>query len=357
MANFTIADLEESAHKSNSAKTAEATQILKEGLTFGGSRLRRLEEAISTSDFHTALLDGFKIASVEIMGKATREWETLAVKSTLPDFRSVKVRDFFGGLNLQLVPEGTEYPLGKIAETNFELNADKYGGGYKFTYEMWKNRDFSGLLNIPQMFANAAIEAENKVVFGALLNAKDGGLNTGFFKGSSAGTGALSAATLEAAWKAQSVRKRIDGKSGVDLTDYYLVIHPAMVMDAERLINADKIERQDETGKITTTEMNPFRGRFKILAPQTLADLGMKPKQWFLLPGAKSKNPALGVAFMQGAEQPDMRVQNNQGETLTGGRILFEEGSFSNDTIDYRVRHVVGATTLFDSAAYASTGA
>lgn len=352
--HFMIDVLEESAAKANAAKTAEATKILTEGLRGGIHARHRLEEAISTSDFHTSLLDGFKLASIELMTQATREWEPLALRTTVPDFRSVKVRDFFGGLDLQRVPEGTEYPLASIQQTELELKAEKFGSGFLFTWEMWKNRDFSGLLNIPQMFANAAIDSENRNVFGLLLDAA-GGLNTGFFKEASAGTGALSWDTLEAAYKAQPLRKRIDGRSGVDLTDYYLVVHPAAAIDAERLINAPEVEVT--SGNRKTREANPFRGRLKVLAPQTLADLGMNPEQWFLLPGAKSKNPALGITFLQGHENPDMRVQNNQGNALGGGQILFEDGSFENDTIHYRVRHVHGAATLFDSAAYASTGA
>lgn len=352
--SFTIEALEEGAAKAKVAKTAEATKILTEGLRGGTHAMHRLEEAISTSDFHTSLLDGFKLASVELMTQASREWEPLALRTTVPDFRAVKVRDFFGGLDLKRVPEGTEYPLASVEQTELELKAEKFGSGFLFTWEMWKNRDFSGLLNIPQMFANAAIESENKNVFGLLLDNK-GALNTKFFKGAAAGTGALSWGTLEAAYKAQSLRKRLDGRSGVDLTDYYLVVHPAAVIDAERLINAPEVEVT--SGDRKTREANPFRGRLKVLAPQTLADLGMKPEQWFLLPGAKSKNPALGITFLQGHENPDMRVQNNQGNALGGGQILFEDGSFENDTIHYRVRHVHGAATLFDSAAYASTGA
>lgn len=353
--SFTIEALEEGAAKAKVAKTAEATKILTEGLRGGTHAMHRLEEAISTSDFHTSLLDGFKLASVELMAQATREWEPLALRTTVPDFRTVKVRDFFGGLDLKRVPEGTEYPLASVEQTELELKAEKFGSGFLFTWEMWKNRDFSGLLNIPQMFADAAIESENRNVFGLLLNGTDGSLNSTFFKGDAAGTGALSWDSLEAAYKAQALRKRIDGRSGVDLSDYYLVVHPAAAIDAERLISAPEIEVTE--GKRKVREANPFRGRLKVLAPQTLADLGMKTEQWFLLPGAKSKNPALGITFLQGHENPDMRVQNNQGNALGGGQILFEDGSFENDTIHYRVRHVHGAATLFDSAAYASTGA
>lgn len=353
--HFMIDVLEESAAKANAAKAVEATKILTEGLRGGTHAMHRLEEAISTSDFHTSLLDGFKLASVELMTQATREWEPLALRTTVPDFRAVKVRDFFGGLDLQRVPEGTEYPLASVEQTELELKAEKFGSGFLFTWEMWKNRDFSDLLNIPQMFTNAAIESENRNVFGLLLNGTDGGLNTTFFKGDAAGTGALTWDSLEAAYKAQALRKRIDSRSGVDLTEYYLVVHPAAAIDAERLINAPEIEVTE--GKRKVREANPFRGRLKVLAPQTLADLGMNPAQWFLLPGAKSKNPALGITFLQGHENPDMRVQNNQGNALGGGQILFEDGSFENDTIHYRVRHVHGAATLFDSAAYASTGA
>lgn len=353
--HFMIDVLEESAAKAKVAKTAEATKILTEGLRGGIHARHRLEEAISTSDFHTSLLDGFKLASVELMAQATREWEPLAVRTTVPDFHTVKARDFFGGLKLQRVPEGTEYPLGSLEQLEISLQAEKFGSGYKFTWEMWKNREFSGLLDIPQLFADAAIESENSNVFGLLLNGTDGSLNGTFFKGDAAGTGALTRENLQAAWSKQALRKRIDGKSAADLSDYYLVVHPSAVLEAEALVNTAEVVVKESKTEYKTP--NTLRGRLKVMAPRTLADLGMKPEQWFLLPGAKSKNPALGITFLQGHENPDMRVQNNQGNALGGGQIVFEDGSFSNDTIDYRVRHVHGAATLLDTAAYASTGA
>lgn len=348
---MTIEAALEGAH--DNVKVLEALKIFNEGRNGGIHARHRLEEAMSTSDFHTRLMDGFKIGAVELMKSATREWEPIAAKALVPDFRKVHMRDFFGGLTLQLVPEGSEYPLETLEETSLEIGVSKYGSGVKFTYEMWKNRDFSSLVNIPQLFANAAIDAENRNVFGLLLNAQ--GTPSSFFKGPGAGTGALNAETLEAAYVAQTQRKRLDKKSAVDLTDLYLVVPAGLALTAERLVNAERVERT--VGDLKTTEANPFRGRIKILVSQTLTDLGATAGTWFLLPGAQSKNPALGIAFLNGGEAPDMRVLNNQGQNLSGGQVIFEEGSFLDDTIHYRVRHVTGSALLMDSAAYGSTGA
>lgn len=353
---FTVQLAEDAARKNQAHEIAEATRILREGLTGGIHAMHRLEEAISTSDFHTRLVQGFQLAGIELVKKSEREWEPLAVRTTVPDFRSVQIKDFFGGLTLEEIPEGAEYPLGGFQDTNLELKAKKYGAGYKFTWEMWRNRDFSGLLNIPQTFANAAIDAENRAVFGLFLNGQGKPNATLFDSKDGQGTKPLGYAALEEAYTALTLRKRIDGKSAVDLHELYLVVHPANLINAERLLNADKIKRTLDGGE-EVTEQNPLRGRVKVLASQTLADLGADPKAWYLVPGKTSKNPALGMAFLQGREAPEFRAQNNQGTLLGGGQLLFEDGSFRNDTIEYRVQHVLGAATLFNQATFASTGA
>ena len=81
-------------------------------------------------------------------------------------------------------------------------------------------------------------------------------------------------------------------------------------------------------------------------------------KTWFLLPGPNTNvKPAAGVAFMAGEESPDLRVKNDQGNRIGGGSVGPEEGSFDDDTIQYRVRHIAGGVALYDDAVYVGVGA
>ena len=52
-----------------------------------------------------------------------------------------------------------------------------------------------------------------------------------------------------------------------------------------------------------------------------------------------------------------MRYKADQGNSLGGGSLSADAGSFDDDTIYYRVRHIVGAATGDPKFTYASDGA
>ncbi|GAA1046056.1 hypothetical protein [Rothia amarae] len=335
-------------------KILEAVQTFKAGLHGTPMAQAQLLEAMSTSDFAPRLGAGFEIQMLDIWKETEKEWQGIAKRVVVPDFRPIKLGTFLNGTDLLPVNEGEEYKAQGLTESNVEIKAEKMGRRRQWTYELEKARAFSVLANIPRDFADAAVKAENTAAFKSLVDAK-GALNTSFFTGAAKPTNLpLNAENLEDAYRSLALRKGIDGVKTADVSDLYLVVHPAQLFAANRIVNAETIEVTN--GTVKTTEANPFRGLVKVIAPQTLANLGMDVNAWFLLPGSASQNPALGIAFMQGEETPDIRVKNDQGFRVGGGNIAPEEGSYIDDTIDFRVRHIVGGTTLFNHAAYASAG-
>ena len=114
------------------------------------------------------------------------------------------------------------------------------------------------------------------------------------------------------------------------------------------------------SGDVKTVEANPFRGVITVVAPKALArynKAATAATTWFLLPAPGSENPALVKASLRGYENPDIRQKNDTGVAVGGGQLSPDEGSFLDDTISYRGRHVVGAATVMPFAVYASTGA
>lgn len=333
----------------------EAIKTFKAGLNGSPMAQATLQEAMSTSDFAPRLGQGFEIQMLDIWKDTPKEWEGVAKKVVVPDFNATKLGAFLTGTDLLPVNEGEEYKAQDVTETTVDIKAQKYGRRRQWTLELQVARQFSVLANIPRDFADGAVKAENVAAFSGLLDAK-GAINTGFFTGAAKPSNTpLNAANLEKAYQSLFLRKGIDGVKTADVSDLYLVVHPAQLFAANRLVNADTIETEISSG-VKVTEANPFRGIVKVIAPQTLADAGMDANAWFLLPGANSKNPALGVAFLQGYEQPDIRVRNDQGSRVGGGDLAPEEGNFLADLIEYRVRHIVGGTALFNQGAFASTG-
>ena len=68
---------------------------------------------------------------------------------------------------------------------------------------------------------------------------------------------------------------------------------------------------------------------------------------WILAPKGGNAGGAgdvtIGMAFLAGEEQPEVRVSGLAGYTPSGAQIDWRAGSFDNDTFDLRVRVVNGA--------------
>jgi hypothetical protein len=75
-----------------------------------------------------------------------------------------------------------------------------------------------------------------------------------------------------------------------------------------------------------------------------------------VLPLPSAPRPAFYSGFLAGYEAPDLRYKNDQGGRLGGGAIPANEGSFDDDTIYFRVRHVHGAAFGDPKFTYASDG-
>jgi hypothetical protein len=70
-------------------------------------------------------------------------------------------------------------------------------------------------------------------------------------------------------------------------------------------------------------------------------------------PGTTAKSP-LWFATLTGYETPDYRYLNNQGKSMGGGDLGADDGSFDDDSVQYRARHICGAATGDPTLTYAS---
>src|SRR5690606_22282900 len=105
---------------------------------------------------------------------------------------------------------------------------------------------------------------------------------------------------------------------------------------------------------VTTIEGNYMRGVVTLVENPWLPIVGTGfsnvNSTWFVLPSTTSQNPALVQGFMVGEETPDLRVKSDAGNALGGGTLSPESGAFDDDTIQYRVRHVMGSAALYNDA-------
>lgn len=356
MSSFMNTEAIAEAKPQNLTNVMEAAKLFKAGMTGTAGQRAKLQEAFTTSDFPGFLGKALDIELLNLYRDIEPEWKDVADPYTVNDFRPKKLVDLFGIRDFDDVGQGEEYKAKPIDETIYEIKGEKTGATYGLTWELNLSQDWDALSNLPGRMANASRRTEDKKVFGALIDPA-GGPSKALFTGEYAPSNLpLTAENLEAAYSAMVTRDGYNGNP-VDLTKAVLVVHPALRMTAERIVNAEFIETT--SGKTTSREPNPFRGMFKVVAPRALQSYDKGPNAattWYILPGVGSENPALAKVGLVGHENPDIRYQNNQGNAVGGGQIDHTEGSFNDDTIWYRGRHVIGGATLMPYGAYASTG-
>ena len=171
----------------------------------------------------------------------------------------------------------------------------------------------------------------------------------------------LNADTLQAAIQELSLRKNHRDEL-VDVSSLYLVHGPALRYQvANLLVNLSELEITDTSGTKTTKQKitNPFRGVVKPLESRSVGQrLGTASgTAWALIQGKGSDLPSIIRTGLAGHPEVDIRVKNDQGQSLGGGALSPYDGSFKDDTIWYRGRSVLGIDPGFTPGVWASKGA
>lgn len=347
------------AAPSEDERIFEAAKLFGEGRNPANfSRNNTLMEAFTTSDFPKLLGAAFEKEAMGAQKNAVKEYDLFAFEKNLSDFRPKKMVDLFGNEYFEDVKEGDEYKGGKLAETDVEIKTGKTGKNFGLTWELQLSRDFSDLADFPKVLGNAAVNTENRKIYEVLVGST--GLKPGFF--GTVDNKPLTSENVVAAIESMSLKEN-HRKELVDISSIVMVVGPGLAMRARQILNAEKIVRKvdDGAGNVTETEeTNPFRGLVQLQVSREFVNLngaGTKNTSWALLPGKSTSNPAVVKTGLIGHENVDIRVKRDQGERPGGGAVPVNDGSFTDDTIWFRGRHVTGGAKGFTVAVYGSKGA
>lgn len=339
-------------------RVAEAAKLFAEGVAKRTPAAEhRLKEAMTRSDFPLLLGKAFEVEAIQRQKDAVKEYEPFTFETTVPDFRPKKFRDIFGSTVFEEVAEGEEYKADSLSETEIEIQVKKFGRRFQYTWELAISGDFTGLADFPRRLGNGAVETSNRNVFSTFVGEK--GPRADFFD--TVANVPLSPQNLDAAIRSLALKEDHRGDL-VDTTKLVLVVPPTLAVEANRIVGAAELDLEvtDGNKKTITKVQNPFAGMVEVLVTREVVKLDSSAKRattWYLLPGKETATPSVIHASLQGHESVDIRVKNDQGNRVGGGAVPFEEGSYMDDTIDFRGRHVDGAAKGFTVAAYASTGA
>lgn len=315
----------------------------------GNDRVRyAVNEALTTSDlFVSATGDVFQRELLADYDQMPSQWGKFATRTTLIDFRPKKLIDLVAGTStLAKVPEHTNYPEAGYTTAERELSVHKTGEQFGYTFEMRVNDQLNELQKVPASWAQKCIRTEDFAALEQLANPLTGAPNTDFFKAGNSNIGslALDAAGLQTTITA--VRTRTDAQGNLMYPGpLRLVVGPAQEFTARRLLSAQEL--RTVVGSLTTVEANPFTGIDLIVLDN------LPGTAWFVLPAPTAARPAFYIGFLVGHETPEMRVKKDQGQRMGGGDVPVEDGSFDDDTIYFRVRHITGGAAGDPKFAYA----
>lgn len=336
----------------------EARELFQDAMN-GSLRARaQVMESLTTSDFPILLGAAYGRELQQEYNSIEPIWQRFAKRLTVPDFRERTLVDIMGGRSaLEKVREASEYPARKASESKRSFQVDKYGTRFPLTWEMVKNDDLGAFRDFPQRLALAARETEERIALAPLFNAAGSGLSAYLTPRVNASKD-LNRANLNAAFAEIAGRRDPDNRP-VIVTKPILLVPTALAQTAADILNV--------TENVDPTTGDKRSGNGLIYTPEVVvnpwldvvgAGYTSNAKTWFLLPPPDTTvKPGLGLAFMAGEETPELRVKNDQGNAIGGGSIGPERGSFDDDTIQYRVRHIMGGTGLYDDAVYVGVGA
>lgn len=334
------------------AEMARAAQML--GHAWGGSELANLlvHEAFSTSDlFKSAagdVLDREMLAQYQEM---PTQWGKFSTRTTVKNFKKKYLRELAGGrTRLDLVPEHTGYPSADYSVTERSIQVAKYGRQFGYSFEARINDELDELQQVPGNFAIAARMTEDYLSLQQLANVTTGAPNTGFFNAGNGnlGTGALTQDRLQTAITTVSTKKDAEGNL-LYPGPLQLVVGPSLSFTAERILNQTTI--RVTSGSNQTEEPNPLKGKIQLTVLDNLPGTA-----WYVLPVPTAPRPAFYTAFLTGWETPDIRYKSDQGSSQGGGDLGPDAGSFDNDSVRWRVRHIAGAAQGDPKFTYASDG-
>ena len=368
-------------------RPVELGRIIAEAATGSPMAMGRLREAVSSGDFPLLFQ---AISQASMLGQYAdlpQQWPTFSQRTTVPDFRPARLvrwdslmeqlPDHNGGevrhvRALPRIPELTEYPTFNLTTEGTDYFVNKYGARFPFSWEAFLNDELRVLQQLPQEMARWARDTEDVLTTGVLATAT--GPNPDFFNttedfGVQVSSGnyvednpPLSLDALEQAIQQIGMRN-INGRM-VRVQNFVLLVPPSLALTAHEIAQATTYMRVTTDGagnEIRINVASPIAGRFTVVESQWLPLIDLSANAattWYLVPagGTTERGPAIVTAFLRGHESPEVRVMGDTGRSIGGGDISAFEGSFSHDDIQYRVRSIVGAAGIDNSAVAVSLG-
>lgn len=335
-------------HHVTRAKVAEADRLLTQAMRGDRIAAGKLAEVHSTSDLKFNIAHLVSSVAIPQFDEAERTWSKIAGTRVVPDFGPVRLMSLFGNLTgagvaegggLPTVPEAAPYPYTTISgQEAFYAKLRKLGTKFGFTWESNINDIVGFFEQIPGELVQLVLDAEEREVYEALINGTTNELASQELPDGTT-TDPNAPISPEAIWAAivQLQNVQVNGRT-VGRASGYNVVVPAGTADfIQWKLNQQILMVQD--GQVTYGPGD----RSALDNIEIVESSFVTGTNWYVLPKPGAiRRPVLELLRLRGNEQPELRIHGDTGSYVGGSAVSPFEGSFDNDTIDYRIRYVAG---------------
>jgi hypothetical protein len=335
-------------------------------------RAAALEEAASTSDFpilfgtvlERQLLAKYSIANVD--------WRQYIATGTQNDFRP---KDMIGVYGLQAklaaVKQRGEYKQdAQLGEGKVSISLGKYGAIFGLGWETLINDDLGAFSDIATRYANRALRTE--YYYATALLAMSTGPHTSLFGApivhpidgaNVTNLGALPFSNDNLGAVCNKIRRQVDSDGEPIIVDGFdVVVPPALETELWKALNPAALiavgvgnaAARATSANVVVQNLN-ITGHVNPYLP-IIDTSGKGDATWYVIGKQNGNAPAAQINFLRGHEQPEIVMKAPNKTTLSGAPTSPMDGNFEEDTMWWRVRHVLGGVQIDPRLAYAETG-
>ena len=336
----------------------------------GKKHLHLLQEALGTADFPLLFGDIIDRQLLANYRETPQTYRNYCRVSTVPDFRLVKrfMINYAEG-RLPRVEQLAEYPEVKLGDGVFQYGVAKYGKKIPFDWETMINDDLDALKDIPARFGRSARRTEE--FFATTLFVDANGPIAGFYNtanknrihtenGASSNNPALTIQGLQDAILVLDSMLDFDGEPIV-VDAVHLVVPPGLRVTAqngtELWINLATATTSPPQQQLHT--VNWMKGMVKLSVNYYIPRVATSANgntSWWLFADPGTSRPALEMGFLRGHEDPEIFSKDPNAMRIGGGTATLLDGDFDTDSIQYKVRAVMGGVQIDPRATVASNG-
>jgi hypothetical protein len=298
--------------------------------------IRRSNDVYHTSgSFSSLLLDAASKTLTASYVEAPYTWDQWVRQAqSVDDFKNINRISLGESPNLEVVPEGKDYPEGKVVDQRKSYKIEKYGKEFTVTWETVINDDLDALSRIPAMHGSAARRTQEKAIYDVFLSnpLMPDGFNL-FSASHPSGTnlsgsaGAPSKTTLDKAFEVMGKQKGLNSDVFLGLTPSILLVPLAYAGTALELVNSTaSVESEKNSGVSNLYGRGGARQLRVVASPYLDAN---NTANWYAI-ADNSLIDTVEITFLSGEESP----------------VLESDYNIRNDSYIYTVRQSFAAAVI-----------